>query len=138
MNQNDIDLSVYDIPTLTKWYIDLRKYKSDLEASIKQQVEDTKIKMENVEAELNKRLNLSDVKSMRSEFGTVSQVKKSKFTVIDPFAFRQWIANNPEVGSQLINASVTQSEIKNYIDEGNELPDGIAVDNYLTISVRRA
>lgn len=133
-----VDPSQFDIPTLTKWYVELRKYKSDLEASIKPQVEHTKAQMDAIEAQLNMRLNAADVKSMRTEYGTVTQVQKTKFKVVDPYAFRQWIAQNPQVGVQLINASVTQSELKNYIDEDNALPDGIAVDNYLDISIRKA
>ena len=133
-----IDTSQFDIPTLVKWYIDLRAHKSDLEASIKPAVEHTKQQMQMIETELTKRMNETETESMRTVNGTVSKVSKTKYSVIDPFLFRQWMVKNPEVAAQIANGQITQGEVATYIADGGTLPDGMAIDNILSISVRRA
>ena len=133
-----IDTSQFDIPTLVKWYIDLRAHKSDLEASIKPAVEHTKQQMQMIETELTKRMNETETESMRTANGTVSKVSKTKYSVIDPFLFRQWMVKNPEVAAQIVNGQITQGEVATYIADGGTLPDGMAIDNILSISVRRA
>ena len=133
-----IDTSQFDIPTLVKWYIDLRAHKSDLEASIKPAVEHTKQQMQMIETELTKRMNETETESMRTVNGTVSKVSKTKYSVIDPFLFRQWMVKNPEVAAQIVNGQITQGEVATYIADGGTLPDGMAIDNILSISVRRA
>ena len=133
-----IDTTQYDIPTLVKWYIDLRAHKSDLEASIKPAVEHTKQQMQMIESELNKRMNETKTESVKTINGTVSQVSKTKYSVVDPYVFRQWMVKNPEVAAQIVNGQITQGEVTAYIADGGTLPDGMAIDNILSISVRRA
>lgn len=133
-----IDTSQYNVPQLVKWYIDLRAHKSELEASIKPALEHTKQQMHLIEVELNKRLENIDSESMRTVHGTATKVLKTKYSVVDAYAFRQWMVKNPEVAAQIISAQVTPSEVSSYIADGGEMPDGIALEKAWTISVRRA
>lgn len=133
-----IDTSQYNVPQLVKWYIELRAHKSELEASIKPALEHTKQQMQMIEAELNKRLDNIDSESMRTTYGTATKVLKSKYSVVDAYAFRQWMVKNPEVAAQIMSAQVTPSEVTNYIADGGTVPDGVALEKSWTISVRRA
>lgn len=136
-NQNVIDPSVYDLPTLVQWYIDLRAHKSELKRSIEPAIAHTDEQMELIEREFNKRMVESGTKSMKTERGTITRVQKTKYLMTDSFAFRQWVANNPQAGSQLVSG-ITQGEVKAYLEGGNDLPDGLTVDNFFDISIRRA
>lgn len=131
------DPSGYDTPTLVKWYIDLRNHKSEIKRSIEPAIAQVENQMDAIESELNKRIVTSGVKSMRTENGTITRVNKTKYLVTDSYAFREWLKLNPEVGSQLISASITQGEVMNYLSDGNALPDGLTVENSIELSVRR-
>ena len=48
------------------------------------------------------------------------------------------MVKNPEVAAQIVNGQITQGEVAAYIADGGTLPDGMAIDNILSISVRRA
>lgn len=130
------DPSGYDVSALVQWYIDLRNHKSALKRSIEPALTHTDNQMELIERELNKRIVESGVKSMKTDKGTISRVQKTKYLLTDSFAFRQWLVKNPEIGAQLISG-ITQGEVRAYIEEGNELPSGVSVDNYFDLSVRR-
>lgn len=130
------DPSGYDVPALVQWYIDLRNHKSALKRSIEPALAYTDDQMELIERELNKRIVESGVKSMKTDKGTISRVQKTKYLLTDSFAFRQWLAENPAVGAQLVSG-ITQGEVRAYIEEGNELPSGVSVDNYFDLSIRR-
>lgn len=136
-NPNTINTSIYDVTTLVQWYIDLRKYKSDLKLSIEPAIAHTERQMEQIERELHNRMVQNGTKSMKTDKGTIARVKKTKYLLTDSFAFRQWLAKNPEVGSQLVSG-ITQGEVKAYLEDGNELPDGLTTDEFFDISVRRA
>lgn len=135
--QNLVDPAVYDMATLVKWYIDLRNNKSEIKRSIEPSLAHIDAQMEMIEAEMNKRIVESGTKSMRTENGTVSRVQKTKYIVSDPHAFRQWVLANPAQGINLMNTAVTQGEVKLFLEDGNTLPDGLAVDASFDISVRR-
>lgn len=130
------DPSVYDLPTLIQWYIDLRQHKSDLKRSIEPQLAQVDEQMELIEKEFSKRIVESGTKSMRTDRGTVSRVQKTKYLLTDAYAFRQWLIANPEEGAGLISG-ISQGEVKAFIEDGGELPDGLTVDNFFDISVRR-
>ena len=130
------DPSVYDLPTLVKWYIDLRQHKSDLKRSIEPQLAQVDEQMELIEKEFSKRIVESGTKSMKTDQGTVSRVQKTKYLLTDGYAFRQWLIANPEVGAGLISG-ISQGEVKAFLEDGGELPDGLTVDNFFDISVRR-
>ena len=130
------DPSVYDLPTLVKWYIDLRQHKSDLKRSIEPQLAQVDEQMELIEKEFSKRIVESGTKSMKTDQGTVSRVQKTKYLLTDGYAFRQWLIANPETGAGLISG-ISQGEVKAFLEDGGELPDGLTVDNFFDISVRR-
>lgn len=130
------DPSVYDLPTLIQWYIDLRQHKSDLKRSIEPQLAQVDEQMELIEKEFSKRIVESGTKSMKTDRGTVSRVQKTKYLLTDAYAFRQWLIANPEEGAGLISG-ISQGEVKAFIEDGGELPDGLTVDNFFDISVRR-
>jgi len=86
--------------------------------------------MQMIEAELNKRMNETKTESVKTINGTVSQVSKTKYSVVDPYVFRQWMVQNPEVAAQIVNGQITQGEVAAYIADGGTLPDGMAIDNH--------
>lgn len=131
------DPSAYDLPTLVQWYIDLRQYKSDLKRSIEPSVARADEQMELIEKEFHKRLADMGSTSMKTPQGTISRVQKTKYLMTDSFTFRQWLMQNPEDGAQLIQG-ISQGEVKAYLEQGGELPDGITADSFFDISVRRA
>lgn len=134
--QQTVHLSDLDLPTLVQWYIDLRNYKSELKRSIEPSIAHTDEKMEAIEKEFNKRLLQSGGTSVKTDKGTISRVQKTKYLLTDSFAFRQWLVANAEIGSQLVSG-ITQGEVKAYLESGGQLPDGLTVDNFFDISVRR-
>lgn len=137
-NPNLIDPTPYEMSALVQWYIDLRAHKSEIEASIKPALAHTKQQMQAIEAELTKRLQQVDSEAMRTTNGTVSKTTKTKYAVVDAFAFRQWMAKNPEIASQLVSGQVTPSEVSSYLADGGKLPDGLAIEKEYTISVRKS
>ena len=134
--QPTVYLPDLDLPTLVQWYIDLRNYKSELKRSIEPAIAQTDEKMEAIEKEFNKRLLQSGGTSVKTDKGTISRVQKTKYLLTDSFAFRQWLVANAEIGSQLVSG-ITQWEVKAYLESGGQLPDGLTVDNFFDISVRR-
>lgn len=134
--QPAVDLTALDLPTLVQWYIDLRNYKSDLKRSIEPALAQTDEKMEQIEKEFHKRLLQSGGTSVKTDKGTISRVQKTKYLLTDSFAFRQWLIANPEVGAQIVSG-ITQGEVKAFLENGGQLPDGLTVDNFFDISVRR-
>lgn len=130
------DPTVYDLPTLIQWYIDLRQHKSEVKRSIEPQLAQVDEQMEAIEKEFSKRIVESGTKSMKTDRGTVSRVQKTKYLLTDGYAFRQWLIANPEAGAGLISG-ISQGEVKAFIEDGGELPDGLTVDNFFDISVRR-
>jgi len=132
------DVSGYDFPTLVKWFIDLRNHKSEVKRSIEPAIAQVEQQMEAIEKEFHKRITASGVTALKTEYGTVSRSIKTKYSVDDAFAFRQWVAENPQEASRLINASITQSEMAVFIaEEGNKLPDGVRSDSTYELSIRR-
>jgi len=134
--QPTVYLPDLDLPTLVQWYIDLRNYKSELKRSIEPAIAQTDEKMEAIEKEFNKRLLQSGGTSVKTDKGTISRVQKTKYLLTDSVAFRQWLVANAEIGSQLVSG-ITQGEVKAYLESGGQLPDGLTVDNFFDISVRR-
>jgi hypothetical protein len=137
-NPNLIDPTPYEMSALVQWYIDLRAHKSEIEASIKPALTHTKQQMQAIEAELTRRLQQADSEAMRTLNGTVSKTTKTKYSVVDAFAFRQWMVKNPEIASQLVSGQVTHSEVSSYLADGGKLPDGLAIEKEYTISVRKS
>lgn len=131
------DPSVYDLPTLVKWYIDLRASKSEIKRSIEPALAQVDMQMEEIEKEFHKRCMEGGTLSMKTEYGTISRVVKSKYLISDGHDFREWLKKNPEDGAGLVSG-ITQGEVKAYVEAGNELPDGITMDSFYDISVRRA
>lgn len=131
------DPSTFDLPTLVQWYIDLRQYKSDLKRSIEPSLAQADEQMELIEKEFNKRLTESDTKSMKTANGTISRTQKTKYLLTDSFTFRQWLIKNPEVGAQLVQG-ISQGEVRAFLEDGGELPEGVSADHFFDISVRRA
>lgn len=125
---------------LVEWYIRLRTYKSDLKKSIADKLDYTTEQMDAIEAELNTRLVKADAHSMRTVSGTISRVAKTKYQVADPYALRQWVIANPEVGVTLLAGNISQGEVTAYLEDNPDatLPDGVSCDNYYDISIRRA
>lgn len=140
-NENGVytpqDPSNYDLPTLTQWYIDLRQYKSDLKRSIEPQLAQADDQMMLIEKEFHKRLAETGSKSMKTDRGTITRVQKTKYLLTDSYAFRKWIVANPEAAAQIVQG-ISQGEVRAFLEEGGTLPEGVAVDNFFDISVRRA
>ena len=136
-NQGITDPSAYDTAQLVQWYVDLRNNKSEVRRSIEPTLNQIDAQMSAIETELNKRIMASGATSMRTPHGTVARVLKHKYTVADPYLFRLWVQNNPQQGIALLRPAVTQDDVANYIEEGNALPDGLAIDSSFEISVRR-
>lgn len=134
------DLTAYESDALTKWYIDLRNYKSELKRSIDPAIASIEEQMELIEKEFHKRMATVGSSSIKTAHGTASRVQKTKYLVTDSFALREWVRKNPEVGLNLLSATITQSEVKDYLESNPtaQLPDGLAVDQYIDISIRRS
>lgn len=139
-NKQQVNPADYTTDVLVDWFVKLRDYKADLKKSIQPQMDDTDKTMELIQAELNKRLMEQNLASMKTAGGTVSRVEKQKFTVADPYALRQWVIANPEIGVNLLTGSISQPELRAYLQEyqGKDLPDGVVIENILDLSVRRS
>lgn len=134
------DPKVFDLDALAKWYIELRTYKSEVKRSIEPVVSSIDEQMELISTEMNRRLAESSATSIRTAHGTIGRVLKTRFNVTDPYLFKQWIVQNPELGVNLISGSITQGEVKSYMESNPDaqLPDGLTFDQFFDISVRRS
>lgn len=139
-NKQQVNPADYTTDVLVDWFVKLRDYKAELKKSIQPQMDETDKTMDLIQAELNKRLMEQNLASMKTAGGTVSRVEKQKFTVSDPYALRQWVIANPEIGVNLLTGSISQPELRAYLQEyqGKDLPDGVVIENILDLSVRRS
>lgn len=134
------DPTQYDTEALVAWYIQLRDYKAELKKSIQPALNQTDAQMDAIEKTLSGRLIAANAVSLKTTHGTIGRVQKTKFTVTDPYAFRQWVIANPEIGVNLLSGSVSQAELNSYLadDSNATLPEGIAQETIFDISVRRS
>lgn len=134
------DPTQYDTDALVAWYIQLRDYKSELKKSIQPALNQTDAQMDAIERTLSGRLIAANAVSLKTTHGTIGRVQKTKFTVTDPYALRQWVIANPEIGVNLLSGSVSQAELNSYLADNEHavLPEGIAQETIFDISVRRS
>lgn len=89
-----------------------------------------------LEAELLNHLNNNNMKSARTDAGTVSVSEKTSCRVDDTDAFRSFVVNNGEW--DLCDMKANASAVEKYMEEQQAPPPGVVVNKFRTVGVRRA
>ena len=89
-----------------------------------------------LEAELLNHLNHNNMKSARTDAGTVSVSEKTSCRVDDTDAFRSFVVNNGEW--DLCDMRANAPAVEKYMEEQQAPPPGVVVNKFRTVGVRRA
>lgn len=89
-----------------------------------------------LEAELLNHLNNNNMKSARTDAGTVSISEKTSCRVDDTDAFRSFVVNNGEW--DLCDMKANAPAVEKYMEEQQAPPPGVVVNKFRTVGVRRA
>ena len=89
-----------------------------------------------LEAELLNHLNHNNMKSARTDAGTVSISEKTSCRVDDTDAFRSFVVNNGEW--DLCDMKANAPAVEKYMEEQQAPPPGVVVNKFRTVGVRRA
>lgn len=89
-----------------------------------------------LEAELLNHLNSNNMKSARTDAGTVSVSEKTSCRVDDTDAFRSFVVNNGEW--DLCDMKANAPAVEKYMEEQQAPPPGVVVNKFRTVGVRRA
>ena len=113
-----------------------RDYKTQLETSIKENLENAKYQIKLIDVALQQRMEKMGLKSLKSDYGTVSVSEKTAYTITDHGEFREFVRTHPE-GSDLIQMRLTQSAVKDYQEQHPELPPGVTASREVVVTLRK-
>ena len=127
MDNNDVT-----IDTLCKVYMKMRAKVSELDAqiaTIKEQQEQVSIAMRDKMKELG-------VNSVRTDHGTVTMLKKTRYYTQDWDSFKNFVLENQAV--DLLERRIAQTNMTQFLEENPGLvPPGLNADTKFDVSVRK-
>ena len=127
MDNNDVT-----IDTLCKVYMKMRAKVSELDAqiaTIKEQQEQVSIAMRDKMKELG-------VNSLRTDHGTVTMLKKTRYYTQDWDSFKNFVLENQAV--DLLERRIAQTNMTQFLEENPGLvPPGLNADTKFDVSVRK-
>lgn len=127
METNDISLD-----TLCKIYMKMRAKVSELDAqiaTIKEQQEQVSIAMRDKMKDLG-------VNSLRTDHGTVTMLKKTRYYTQDWDSFKNFVLENQAV--DLLERRIAQTNMTQFLEENPGLvPPGLNAETKLDVSVRK-
>ena len=113
-----------------------RDYKSQLEASIKENLENAKYQIKLIDIAIQQRMQKMGVNSLKTDYGTAVVSEKTTFTITDHGEFREFVRTHPE-GSDLIQMRLTQSAVKDYQEQNPQLPPGVTASREVVVTLRK-
>lgn len=127
-----MDTTDVSIDTLCKIYMKMRAKVSELDAqiaTIKEQQEQVSIAMRDKMKELG-------VNSLRTDHGTVTMLKKTRYYTQDWDSFKNFVLENQAV--DLLERRIAQTNMTQFLEENPGLvPPGLNAETKLDVSVRK-
>lgn len=120
------------VDRLVRIYMKMRAAVQDLDA----QIEQIKAQQQEVKNEIKDRMRSLGTKSMKTDFGTVSLMEKTRYYTNDWDSFKKFVIENDAV--DLLEKRISQTNIKLFLEENPSLvPPGLNSDTDFDISVRK-
>ena len=127
-----MDTTDVSIDTLCKIYMKMRAKVSELDAqiaTIKEQQEQVSIAMRDKMKDLG-------VNSLRTDHGTVTMLKKTRYYTQDWDSFKNFVLENQAV--DLLERRIAQTNMTQFLEENPGLvPPGLNADQKFDVSVRK-
>ena len=120
------------VDKLVRIYMKMRTAIQDLDA----QIEAIKEQQQSVKNEIKDRMRDTGVKSLRTDFGTVSLMEKTRFYTTDWDSFKKFMVEQDAL--DLLEKRISQSNMKLFLEENpGAVPPGLNSDTEFDISVRK-
>jgi hypothetical protein len=120
------------VDKLVRIYMKMRAAVQELDA----QIEKIKEQQQEVKNEIKDRMRALGTKSMKTDFGTVSLMEKTRYYTNDWDSFKKFVIEQDAV--DLLEKRISQTNIKVFLEENPSLiPPGLNSDTDFDISVRK-
>jgi hypothetical protein len=120
------------VDRLVRIYMKMRSAVQDLDA----QIEQIKAQQQEVKNEIKDRMRALGTKSMKTDFGTVSLMEKTRYYTNDWDSFKKFVIEHDAV--DLLEKRIAQTNIKTFLEDNPSLiPPGLNSDTDFDISVRK-
>lgn len=117
---------------LVRIYMKMRASIQELDA----QVEAIKEQQQEVKNEIKDRMRSMGTKSMKTDFGTVSLVEKTRYYTQDWDSFKRFVIEQDAV--DLLEKRIAQTNMRTFLEENPALvPPGLNSDTEFDVSVRK-
>jgi hypothetical protein len=132
---NDPD-SGYTEAELIEQYIKLRDEKKRREAKHKEEMEaQFDRRMDEIEQKVKARLDAGNMTSFKTPEGTAFKKTVTRYSVGDGDEFFTWVENNNR--SDMLIKNIRQEPVRDYYEQFNALPPGIAVYSEVVVQFRK-
>ena len=120
------------VDKLVRIYMKMRSAIQELDA----QIEGIKEQQQAVKNEIKDRMRELGTKSMKTDFGTVSLMEKTRFYTTDWDSFKKFMVEQDAL--DLLEKRIAQSNMKTFLEENpGVVPPGLNSDTEFDISVRK-
>jgi hypothetical protein len=116
-------------------YLKLRDKKDSMEAAVKEQVKEIKVKMEKLEAWLREQADAQGVTSFKTKAGTAFMTTTDFANVADWDAMLEFVRSNEAY--DMLEKRVSKTAVRGYIEQHKEVPAGVNYGTRLDVNVRR-
>jgi|TARA_R110000823_G_scaffold66885_3_gene156231 hypothetical protein len=116
-------------------YIKLRAQKEAVEADVKDQLANIKVKMSKLEAWIQAKSDETGVKSFKTDHGTAFMSTSDFASVGDWDAVLNFIKDNDAY--DMLNKAVNKKAVREYLDINGAVPNGVNFGTKISVSVRR-
>ena len=123
-----------DLPMdrLVRIYMKMRAALQELDA----QIEAIKEQQQEVKNEIKDRMRALGTKSLKTDFGTVSLMEKTRYYTQDWDSFKRFVIEQDAV--DLLEKRISQTNIRTFLEENPALvPPGLNSDTEFDVSVRK-
>lgn len=127
-----MSISIGDV---IKTYMTLRAQRDEIEAKVKDQLADLKIKMAKLEAYLKDEMDKQNLTSFKSEYGTAFLTTTDYASVAD---WQEVLAYIRETESfDLLTQSVSKLAVRAFIEENKQVPPGVNYGTKVDVNIRK-
>jgi hypothetical protein len=120
------------IDQLVRIYMKMRAALQELDA----QIEAIKEQQQEVKNEIKDRMRALGTKSLKTDFGTVSLMEKTRYYTQDWDSFKRFVIEQDAV--DLLEKRISQTNMRTFLEENPALvPPGLNSDTEFDVSVRK-
>jgi len=120
------------VDKLVRIYMKMRTAMQELDA----QIEAIKEQQQAVKNEIKDRMRGAGAKSLRTDFGTVSLMEKTRYYTNDWDSFKKFMVEHDAL--DLLEKRIAQTNMKTFLEENpGAIPPGLNSDTEFDISVRK-